>query len=198
MKRVLLGIVLVVASALMFGGCEETFTPEQMQALAAQNEVLQLQVDSLQEDAAEIAAVLQATESVDADAIAKLAKINEEVDRVQAQMDILARALKDVSLTGDAAQDFIAQLQAANTASSGVNPYVVPIGAGLSTLSLLLGWLAKRNAAEAAQQKLKYQAHKQGVEKTMKEVSANESKEVKAIETQLFTNIGDARADLGV
>lgn len=203
MKRVMLGIVLV--AALMFGGCEEAFTPEQLKALAAQNEVLQQQLDEVQAVAAEIAAEIEAAEIVDANTIAKLAKINEEADRVQAQMTVIARALQGVPLTGDAAQDFISQLQAANAASSGVNPYVIPIGAGLSALSLVLGWLAKRKAAETVVAKTetkavqaKYQAHKQGVERTMKEVSASSSAAVKAIETQLYDNIGEARVDLGV
>jgi hypothetical protein len=89
-------------------------------------------------------------------------------------------------------------LQGVNAASSGVNPYVVPIGTGLTILSIGLGWLANRNAGETAKVKVKYQAHKQGVEKTMKEVSASPDSSVVAIEAKLFTNIGDARADLGV
>lgn len=197
MKRVMLGIVLVVA-ALMFGGCEEAFTPEQLQALAAQNEELQQQVDKMQAVAEEIAAEIQAAEIVDANAIAKLAKINEEVDRAQAQISVIARALKGVPLTGDTAQDFISQLQAVNTASGAVNPYVVPIGAGLSALSLVLAWLARREATEKAKAQAKYQAHKQGVERTMKEVSANSNTAVKEVEAQLYANIGEARSDLGV
>ncbi|KKM77857.1 hypothetical protein LCGC14_1365720 [marine sediment metagenome] len=197
MKKLVMGIVLVVA--LLFGGCEKTFTPEQMKALAAQNEVLQVQLDKVQAVATEVWAEMQANaEIVDADAIARLAKVNEEVDRVQALLDTIARALQGVTLTGDAAQDFISQLQAVNAASGGVNPYVVPVGAGLSALSLVLGWLAKRKTAEAAVNKKKYQAHKQGVEKTMKEVSASPSSEVVALEAKLYTNIGDARADLGI
>lgn len=195
MKRVMLGIIVCVAMMFSGAGCEEGFTPE---ALTAQIEVLQLQVDEAQAVAVEVAKEIQAAEIVDADAIARLAEINEEVDRVQAQLDVLTRALKGVPITGDAAQDFISQLQAANTASSGLNPYAVPIGAGLSGLSLVLAWLRKREADEAARQKLKYQAHKQGVEKTMKEVSASSDSSVVAIEAKLFTNIGDARADLGV
>ena len=196
MKRLLLGIVLVVA--LLFVGCEKTFTPEQMQALAAQTEVLQQQVDTYQAVAAEIAAEIQAAEIVDEAAIAKLAKVNKEVDRVQALLDKIAGALQGVVLTGDAAQDFISQLQAANAASSGVNPYVIPIGTGLSVLSIFLAWMTKRLTADAAKSNLKYQAHKQGVEKTMKEISHSTESGVAAVETLLYGNIGDARADLGV
>lgn len=193
MKKVMLCVVL-----LLFCGCLEDFTPEQMQALAEQNDVLQKQVDEMQAVALEVAAEIQAAEIVDEAAVAKLAKINEDIDKAQAQMDIIAKALKGVPLTGDAAQDFIAQLQAANAASGGMNPYAIPIGAGLSILSIGLGWLAKWEAAKAAKSNKKYQAHKQGVEKTMKEVSTNPSSEVQIVESKLFKNIGDARASLGV
>lgn len=196
MKKVTLGLIMVVA--LMFGGCEESFTPEQMQALAAQNEVLQLQLDNVQAVAREVAAEIEAAGIVDADAVARLDKVNEEIDKVQALLDVMAQALKGVALTGDAAQDFIAQLQAANAASGGVNPYVIPIGAGLSALTLVLGWLAKRENKGKAKAQLKYQAHKQGVEKTMKEVSASSDSGVVGVEAMLYNNISKARADLGV
>jgi len=198
MKRLILGIMLCVA--LMFGaiGCEEGLMPADIQALAAQQEVLQQQVDTVQAAATQMTEDLAAGGIVDSDVVAKVAKLNKEADRVQAQINIIARALQEVTLTGNAAQDFIAQLQAANVASTGFNPYVVPVGAGLSILSLFLGWLAKRKANEAAIAKLKYQAHKQGVEKTMKAVSVSPSANVKTIETELYDNIGDARAALGV
>lgn len=196
MKKVTLGIVLLLS--LMLGGCLEDFTPEQMQALAAQNEVLQQRVDEMQAVALAVAAEIEAAEIVDYEAVAKLAKINEEIDRAQKQMKVIADALKGVPLTGDTAQDFIAQLQAANTASSGLNPYAVPIGAGLTVLNIVLGWLAKRNGADASKQKKKYQAHKQGVEKTMKEVSASTTPGIVEVEAKLYTNIGNARAALGV
>lgn len=197
MKRLLLGIIVVVA--LLFGGCEETFTPQQMQALAAQNEVLQVQLDKVQVVATEIAAEIQAAEIVDAEALAKLAKLNEEIDRVQALMDGIARALKNVALTGDTAQDFIAQLQAANTASGGVNPYVVPIGAGLSALSLFLGWLAKRENTGKVKVQKKYQADKQGRELTLREVATlGKESTPEMLKELMYKNIAKARADLGV
>lgn len=196
MKRLMLWIIVCVA--VMVGGCEEKLTPSQVPALAEQQQVLQQQVDTGQAAAAQMTEKLAAAGIVDPNAAAKLAKINEEVDRIQAQIDIIARGLQDVPLTGDAALDFVAQLQAANAASSGFNPYAVPVGVGLSILSIVLGWLAKRKAAEAAAAQVKYQAHKQGVELTMKEVSASTDAEVKAVETQLYNNIGEARADLGV
>ena len=97
-------------------------------------------------------------------------------------------------------QDWVAMLQAANTATAetGLNPYAVPVGVGLSLLSITLAWVAKRKAAEAAAAQAKYKAHKQGVEKTMKEVSASVVAEVKAVEAELYNNIGEARVVFGI
>ena len=193
MKTVMMCVVL-----LMFCGCEEGFTPEQMQELAAQNEVLQVQLDKVQAVAKEIAMEIATAELVDEGAIVRLASINVEIDRLQDHIDVIAQALADVPLTGDATQDFISQLQAANAASGGMNPYAVPVGAGLTVLSMILGGLAKRNAGIAATVTKKYQAHKQGVEKTFKEVSSSSVAAVVEVEGRLYSNIGDARARLGV
>lgn len=182
MKKLILGIVLCVV--LMLGGCGEMLTPGDVQSLASQQTVLQQQLDAIQVAAAGMTDGLAAGGIVDQNTVARLAKINEEADRVQAQINVIAQALSGVLLSGDTTQDLIAQLQAANAASSGFNPYAIPVGAGLSILSLVLGWLARRNAK-------KYKAHKQGVAKTMKEVSA--SSELKEVEAQLYNNIGEAR-----
>lgn len=198
MKKLMVGIIVSVAMMFSGAGCLEGFTPGDLQEVAAQQEVLQQQVETMQAAATQMTEDLAAAGIVDEDAVAKVAKINEEADRVQAHLAVIAQALQSVPLTGDTAQDFITQLQAANTASSGFNPYVVPVGAGLTILSILLGWLAKRKTAEAAAAQLKYQAHKQGVEKTMKQVSVSEAAEVKAVESQLYFNIGEARAGLSV
>jgi len=198
MKKLILGIIVCVALMVGGVGCEESLTPAQLQALAAQQEVLQLQLDTVQAAAAQITEDLAAAGIVDEEAVGKLAKINEEADKVQAQIAVIAQALAGVPLTGDNAQDFIAQLQAANAASSGFNPYVLPVGTGLTILSIVLGWLAKRKADDAAIAQVKYQAHKQGVEKTMKEVSVSVESSVNAVEAQLYNNIGEARASLGV
>ncbi len=198
MKRAIIKIVLCAVLAMFVTGCEETFTPAQIQVLAAQQEVLQQQIETVQAAATQMTEDLATAEIVDAGTVAKVAKINEEADRVQVQIDVIARALQDVPLTGDATQDFITQLQAANAVSSGFNPYVVPVGAGLSILSIFLAWVAKRSAVEAAAAQAKYQAHKAGVEKTMKQVSVSHVAEAKELEVLLYNNIGKARAGLGV
>jgi prefoldin subunit 5 len=194
-------LVFIVCAAMMFGGAgckSEGLTPAQLQALAAQQEVLQQQVDTMQAAANKLSEDLAAAGIMDPDTVAKINKINEEADRVQAQIALIAQALQGVPLSGDNVQDFIAQLQAINAASAGFNPYVIPVGTGLTILTMVLGFFAKRKAAEAAEQKAKYQAHKQGVEKTMKEVSVSPKVDVRAVESRLYENIGEARLDLGV
>ena len=194
MKRIILEIVLCAVLAMFVIGCE----PSSVQELAAQQDVLQQQIEIVQAAATQMTNDLAISGIVEQDTVDKVAKINAEADKVQAQITLLAQALKDVPLTGDTAQDFIAQLQAANIASSGFNPYVLPVGTALSILSIILGWFVKRNAGIAAAAETKYQAHKQGVERTMKEVSASPNAGVKAVESQLYDNIGEARANLGV
>ncbi len=198
MKRFKMGIIVCVLLAFSVVGCEEDLTPLRLQQLAAHQDVLQQQADTLQATATQLTEQLAAGGIVDPNAVAKVAKINVEADKVLAQIAVIAKALEGVPLTGDDAQDFISQLQAANAASSGFNPYVIPVGSGLTLLSMVLAWFAKRKADEAAANKLKYQAHKQGVERTMKEVSASTNALVKAVETNLYDNIGEARASLGV
>ena len=191
MKKFILGMVLYVVLMFAGFGCEESLTPADIQALAARQEVLQQQLDTAQAAATKITKDLADAGIVDPNVVAKVAKLNEEADRVQAQIDVIARALQGVLLTGDAVQDFIAQLQAANVASAGFNPYVIPVGTGLTILSIVLGWFARRNAAAAAKEKLKYQAHKQGVEKTMIGKDAELQKEI-------YENIGESRIGLNV
>ena len=77
---------------------------------------------------------------------------------------------------------------------------VIPFaGAALMTAYGIWQRRKKKDAESAfGHSQLKYQAHKQGVVRTMKEVSASTNANVKAVETQLYENIGEARADLGV
>ena len=72
------------------------------------------------------------------------------------------------------------------------------IAAALTILSTILGITLRKKTAESAALALKYQAHKQGVEKTMKEVSTSSDAEVAKVELSLYDNIGAARSALGV
>jgi hypothetical protein len=77
------------------------------------------------------------------------------------------------------------------------NPYAPLIELGLGLAAAAATVVARKNAQSAATAQAKYDAHKQGVELTMKQVSQSEIPEVKAVETQLYQNIGDARQAKG-
>ena len=196
--KISLAVIVLLTIGIFIGGCENKITPANLQAMAAQQQVLQTQVDQAQALAAQLAADMQAAGVVDPNLSVKIAAINQQADKWQEQANSIGTAITQVKLTGDTNLDWLAMIQAANTASAPVNPYAVPVGAGLSLLSLILGWIAKRKADEAAAAQAKYQAHKQGVELTMKEVSASTDESVRAVETQLYNNIGDARVKNGL
>ena len=121
------------------------------------------------------------------------AKLQEETARVVPHVAEIAKAVESQELTGDQLQDWIALLQAGNAASSPFNPWTVPIGAGLTCLSAVLGLFARKKSVEADSYARKYKAHKQGVERTMKECSLSDKTQVKMIESALYENIGEAR-----
>jgi hypothetical protein len=192
-KRILLTIVLAIA-LFSFAGCDsQSITPEQIQALASKQQVLQQKADEAQAMAESIAKQMQDAGITDANLTAKIAAINIQADKWQSQANDIAAALQGVQLTGDTATDWINTIRAVNTATSPFNPYALPVEVGLGVLATALGWFAKKKAADEATAQAKYQAHKQGVEKTMKQVSASDNTAVKAVEAQLYHNIGEAR-----
>lgn len=191
-------IVALTIGLFVFSGCGQAITPAQIKALASQQQILQTQANAIQTQATQLAAQLRTAGIVDANLEAKVAAMNAQADKYLAEANSIATALQNVELTGDAATDWVATLRAVNIATAPANPYALLIEGGLAAATILAAWFAKRKAAEAATSQAKYQAHRRGVEKTMKEVSASTVPEVKAVETQLYGNIGNARTSLGI
>jgi len=200
MKKVktMLMIVVLTIGLFAFSGCNQAITPAQIKAATAKQQTLQTTANAIQTQATLLAEQLKAAGIVDANLVGKIAVMNAQADKYLAEANSIAVAIQQVQLTGDTTTDWITTIRAVNTATAPVNPYAPLIEGGLAAATILAGWLAKRKAAEAAIAQAKYQAHKQGVEKTMKEVSVSENADVKAVETQLYDNIGEARAMLGV
>ena len=190
-------LVLMCFMLMSFGaGCEEVDV--NYQELAEQTEQIIAQVNSLQAVTNEITETLETHQIVSPEITDEVDKINEEIDRIQSQAAEIAAAIGSVEYTGDDWQDLIAALQAANTASASFNPYAAPVAAGLTLASIVIGLFAKKKSDDAKKSAAQYQAHKAGVEKTMKEVSVNKNEDVQAVEKQLYDNIGEARKALGV
>lgn len=189
LSAMLLIIVLGCAS------CEE----DEIQQLTEQVEQLNANVDEYQEATGEVMETLGGYGLIDEDVIAATIKVSGEIDRVQPQMAAIAEAIRMAEYSGgDDLTTVLEAIQAGNRASGPFNPYALYVEAGLTLGLAALGIFARRKANEAKDSELKYKAHKQGAEKTMKEVSASEKAEVKAIEARLYDNIGEARTRLGV
>ena len=196
----LAAIVVITMVALWLGGCEGvTIKPEQLQNLATQTEQLSGKIDGFQQQTKLTLDSLKAAGVVDANALAKVDKLQSGIDAVQAKAVQIAEAVKNVQYTNpaDSVTTALEGVRAANAASMPWNPYAPLIELGLGRAAAAATVIARKNAQTAAQAQAKYDAHKQGVELTMKQVSQSKIPEVKAVETQLYQNIGDARQAKG-
>jgi len=183
-------LIVVLGLALAAGGCEESMvSPEQVQLLGAEVQTLNTKLDTYQNAQNEILNTLQGHQIIDSNTVANINKISSEIDRVQTHVSGIATAIQQTPLSGDTAADWLAVLQTVNTASTPFNPYAVPISAGLALAGVIFGFIERSVAKKNG---LKYQAHKQAVEKTV--VNSTD----KHIAAELYNNIGEARANLGV
>ncbi|MFA5291921.1 MAG: hypothetical protein WC496_02690 [Phycisphaerae bacterium] len=189
-------IIIVTGLALALGGCQmPNIQPEQLQSLAVQTEELSGKIDLFQEQTKATLDSLKQNGTLDSNAIAKVEKLQSSIDSVQTKTAAIASAVKNAQYTNpdDGLTTVLEGVRAANAASTPFNPYAPLIDVGLGIAAAVAASIAKKNATQAAQAQAKYDAHKQGVELTMKQVSQSTVPEVKAIETQLYQNIGEAR-----
>jgi len=192
---------IVVLTAVGFVGCTElTITPDQLQTLATQTEQLSSKIDDFQLQSQTAIEAMKTNGTVDVNALAKVDKLQSSIDAVQVKAQSIAQAVKNAQYTNpaDMTTTVIEGTRAANAASIPWNPYAPLIDLGLGIVAAAAAVIAKRNAQAAAAAQAKYQAHKQGVELTMKQVSQSADTQVRAIETQLYENIGNARIAVGV
>jgi|GEM_PF-2918319 len=197
---VVAAIVLVMLMAVWMGGCAGvSVDPVQIQNLAMQTEQLNGKIDQFQEQTKLALQSSKQNGTVDANALAKVEKLQTSIDSVQAKTQAIADAVKNAQYTNpaDGVTTALEGARAANAAASPWNPYAPLIDLGLGIAAAAATVIARRNAQAAAEAQAKYDAHKQGVELTMKQVSQSTIPEVKAIETQLYQNIGQARSAVG-
>lgn len=193
-KIIILGIVAFVCS-----GCE-AITLEQVQGLATQVESLNQVLDQYQAQNMQLLQQMAEQGTVKPEAVEQAQKINDETDKVQAQIAAIATAIKSVQPSGDQVQDLLAAAKAANTASAAWNPFAVYIDIGLALAAAVAGVLWRKKAAVAAEAQAKYTAHKQGVEAATKELAAIPATGVtaEAVASLIYNKIGEKRADLGI
>jgi hypothetical protein len=160
---------------------------------------LVVRVDAYQQAATVAIEQLVIQGAIDPNKAAKILSANIDVDRLQATIQQVVAALQKANYSDTKGLfTLIESAQAANAATAPWNPYAGLIAAALTILSTVLGISLRKKSAQASAVALKYQAHKQGVEKTMKEVSLSSDPEVNKVEVALYDAIGAARSALGV
>jgi hypothetical protein len=173
--------------------------PNYVRSVAAEVNDLVVRVDAYQQAATVAIEQLVIQGAIDPNKASTILAANADVDRLQATIQQVTAALQKADYSdSQGLLTLLQSAQAANAATAPWNPYAALIAAALTILSTILGIALRKQAAKTAALGLKYQAHKQGVEKTMKEVSASSDTEVAKVELTLYDNIGAARSALGV
>ena len=196
-------LLICVNLCLLFSGsgCEQvsSIDPAAVRAFAEDVNDLVLRVDAYQQVASAAIEQLQAQNIIDPNVAATVLAANADIDSLQATIRSVAASLQGAPYSDSGGLvTLLEAAQSANAASAPWNPYAAVIAAALTILSTVLGIAVKRKSDQAIAVGLKYQAHKQGVEKTMKQTSCSNVEEVKKLETVLYDNIGQARLALGV
>lgn len=184
MKKVVMTMVVL----LLIGGCLPLASD--IQNVGQQTLLVSEQIDALQD----------VISTLDEETAGRFDKINKEIDRIQPTLVEVATAVKDADyVDGETFGNAISGLQAANAASAPVNPYAVPIGAGLTALGLLAEMLRRKEKQGRLKEAAKRQADKVGRERTLREAAAlGEDLKVADLNYMMYRNIGDARAHNGV
>ena len=188
-------IIIVTILGLWISGCQmPNVQPDDIRSLADQTQQLSSQIDDFQQQTKATLESLKQNGIVDSNAMATIEKLQSGIDSVQGKTVAIADALRNAQYSGsDGLTTVLQGARAANAASTPFNPYAPLIDIGLGLAAAFAASIAKKNAQKAAEALAKYDAHKQGVELTMKQVSQSTNPEVKAVETQLYQNIGEAR-----
>ena len=172
--------IVVIVLAVLAGGCVPT--ADQIRGVGDDVGNLSILIDNLQ-------AAVSESQMVESE---KLNKINKEIDRIQPTVQEIANAMQEANyVDGDDIGNAIVAAQAVNAASAPVNPYAVPIGAGLTLAGLILEILRRKEKNEKETAEAKYAAHKQGAE-------AFRMRANKEVAVELYESIGKARERIGV
>ena len=198
-QKIVIAVVVALLAILamcVFVGCEKITPAQIQQTVVMQRDSMQTMVNSMRAAADQMKQSMALAGIIDPNMVAQIDAIEVKADKLQAQIDAVAVAIASTPLTDDQTQNWIGLARSVNIAvPTNYTPLIEII---LASIAGIAGVIAKRKSDAAATAETKYQAHKEGVELTMKEVSASAIPEVRAVETQLYDNIGGARTALGV
>ena len=165
-------------------------------------QLLSSRVDDYQVEVVKMTGMLEADNVIDSEVIVKLDKIHEEIDRVQPQVNEMAKAIENME--GEELWDIAETI---NTASAPWNPYAIPIAAVLLAAETITAMFLKKkteeskvNAALYSEEHLKKVSDKVGRERTLRELAAMDEKDITApiVKSMMYRNIGDERRGNGV
>lgn len=139
----LLAMFLVAMLLVGLTGCEK-YDPNVMQAYAAQSQQVGEQLSDLQESLAPALESIKSNDLVDPSIVEKIDKANEEINRVKPQLANVAKELQKHQFKSKGLGGMIETAQVVNGATESFNPYAVPISLGLTVLSSLLGFAARK------------------------------------------------------
>lgn len=74
----------------------------------------------------------------------ELQRFDNDINTVNSQVADIAKAVGDVRYSNDETLNFLKALEAGNAASAPLNPYALPIGAGLTGIIALLEGLRRK------------------------------------------------------
>jgi hypothetical protein len=152
-QNTVVGIVFILLTftfLLSISGCDsQKLTPQQIQAVANYTDSLNAQLTLYQKAVNDMAATLAAGGVLDANDLSKLAKLNEEINRITPQIAAISAAVKagEYSQSDTDIITILKAAQAANQASAPFNPYALIIDAVLGAIILVLGLFAKNKSS---------------------------------------------------
>jgi len=145
-------VVCLMSCVLCLGiaGCNQTqpLTSEQVQALVQQVNTLADQLTAYQAQVTALADSMNSAGLLDPNKAAKIAQLNDQIDKVKAQVKGVTAAIASGTYNSndDTLMTILKVAAAANTATAPFNPYSTVIGLALTAIIAILGLFAKKKA----------------------------------------------------
>lgn len=188
-------ILILTVAMIGIVGCEEQFSPAQIQQWGQAVEALSETVDKYQDTTVGAINDLGEKGLVGREVAETVTKLGTEIDRLQPQILDIAKSIEKADLAGkDDLSQWLEVARAANAGSAPVNPYSGYIELGLGSAAALMAALAVSKNKLAKDTAAKRKAEQLALERTLKSAAVTGT----SIEAELFDNVAAFREKLGV
>jgi len=133
-RTIVLSFVILLCS-----GCLEMVTPSDVVTTQSQIDALRNSIDTYQGAVSSISTQLEKDKLISSEAVNRVDELSKKVDELQPTVEDAIQAVLDAEYSGDKVGDILVGVQAANKATSTINPYSGAIDTGLSILMGVLG-----------------------------------------------------------